>query len=117
MQAHGDRDPAAVHEQPHLHDRVRPVLLADTVSPESRQYFTGLLVDHFVLFLAFKIEVRAVVVQHGSVPFHNLPAFFVKPGKVFVMVFFQYVHEPQDMLVSEGRLLVIRVQPVPDGEL
>ena len=114
MKAHSDRDPAAVHQKPHLYNGIRAVLLAYTVFSQPWHDLARHLVNNFLIFLfAFEVKVGAVIIHHSRVSFYYVIAGFIQPDKVFAIVFLQDIHEPEDLVVSKGRLLIVCTQIIP----
>ena len=117
MQAHGNGNAAAVDKKSHFNDRIRAVFLADPELAQAVYDFSGDLVHDIIVWLfAFTIEIRAVVIKDGGIPFYDGTAVLVKPGQVVLIIVRQQIHKPEDMLVTEIRLFKIRGKPSPCSE-
>ena len=86
------------------------MFFAEAKLAKSIHDFSGYFVYNlFILFLTLKIEVCTVVIHDGIVARHDPAAIFIQPAQVFFLVFLQYVHKSQNMLVFKFRLLIIRI--------
>ena len=93
------------------------MFLGGAVPAEALQDLTRHFI-HFSIFL-FRLEIiiRAVEVADGMVPLYDAAALLVEMSDVGVIVLGEEVHRAEDVLVSEGRLLIVMVQVIIGAEL
>ena len=117
MQAHSNGNAAAVHKEPHFNNGIGAVFLADAELAQAVYDFSGDLIhDILVRLFAFTVEICAVVIKDGGIPFYDGGAVLVEPGQVVIIIVGQQIHKTEDMLVIEIRLFKIRGKPSPSSE-
>ena len=82
------------------------------VKPETFQDFSGHIINNSVFGFCFEIIIRTIEVTDRRIPFHNISALLIQPGDVIIVVLVKQVHCPENVLVSERRLLEVVVQMV-----
>ena len=87
------------------------MFFADAVLPQAGYDFSCDLVHDLVISLfTFKVEVRAVIIKHGRIPFYDGIAVQVEPGQIIIVMFFQKIHKPQDVRIAKVRFFIIGIQ-------
>jgi hypothetical protein len=92
------------------------MFLGRPIAAETLQNLAGCIVDDVVLVFSFKVIVRAVKVTDGVIPLYDTAALLIQMGNVLVIMGIQDVHRPQNVLVPEGRPLVVVLQMIIRSE-